>query len=99
METGDSFNQGRGELFEGLKDRCRSRAKASTNPLLIIVIILMLVMATLIFGLGKKGPDDIALIYFWMVFCCMVGLIIMYNFWFCKEDRQSGHPRSVFNSF
>lgn len=99
METKDSFNQGGDELFEELKGRCKSRAKAAINPVMVIVIILALVMASVIFGLGPKGTDDISFYVFWLVFCCMGGLIFLYNFRFAKEIDHMDTPHQLLNSF
>lgn len=99
METEDSFNRGRDAEFEALKDRCKSRAKASSNPILIMVIILLLVMVSLIFGLGKKGTDDISFIVFWLVFCCTGGLVILYNFRFAKKIDHLDTPNQLLKSF
>lgn len=99
METGDSFNQGRDEMFEDLKQRCKSRAKAACSPMLITVIILLLVMSSLTFGLWGKGIDDISFYVFWLVFCCAGGLITLFNFRFAKKIDHLDTPDQLLESF
>jgi len=99
MDTGELNNLGQEESFQDLKDRCKSRAKAASNPLLIIVIILMLVIATVIFGLGPKGTNDISFMAFWLVFCCLGGLTIVSNYRLTNKIDHMVTPNQLLESF
>ena len=93
METNDLGGINQDELFEEIKDKCKSRAKGS---IYITLIILIMAIAYLIY-LGQRLYDTKHIISFilWFIFGCIAGGIALHNYWFKKKIDNLNTPNQV----
>ena len=82
METNESDNLSRDELFEVLKDKSRTSASSFQSSIVLL-------LAAILLGLNYFWPvqgtkDGITFIIFIILICCMEGWSLLYNYRFKK---------------
>ena len=97
MEQIELDNLSKDELFEAIKDKCKSRAKGS---IYVTLITLILVIVYLIY-LGQKLHDtkDIVSFILWLIFGCIAGVIALCNYRFKKKMDSPNTPNQVLSWF
>ena len=97
MEKKDFDGINRDDLFEEIKDKCKSRAKGS---IYVTLIILIMAIAYLIY-LGQRLYDtkDIVSFILWFIFGCIAGGIALCNYRFKKRIDNPNTPNQVLSWF
>ena len=93
MEIKDFDGINRDDLFEEIKDKCKSRAKGS---IYVTLIILIMAIAYLIY-LGQRLYDtkDIVSFILWFIFGCIAGGVALCNYRFKKRIDNPNTPNQV----
>ena len=97
METKDLDGINRDDLFEEIKDKCKSRAKGS---IYVTLIILIMAIAYLIY-LGQRLYDtkDIVSFILWFIFGCIAIGVDLCNYRFKKKIDTPNTPNQVLSWF
>lgn len=102
METKESDNLNKAELFEVLKDKCKSIVKSEFYCGLIGLILVIL---TLLFRTGKR-PDDpefivelMPWIVPWIVVVCLTGWVVLNSYLMLKRIDNLDTPDQLLRRF
>ena len=96
METQELENLNRKELFEELKDKCKSIVKRD----LYGVIVLILVIPLLFFTLQKLGdPKNIIYFMLWITIFCFGGWSLLYDYRSLKNFDSLDTPERLLHWF
>ena len=97
METKDLDGMNRNELFEEIKDKCKSKAKIS----IYITLILLIIVIAYLIDLWQKPHDtkDIVSFILWFIFACIAGGVALCNYRFKKKVDNPNTPNQVLSWF
>ena len=97
METTELGNLNRGELFEELKDKCKSRSQLSFYcGLLLLFLIVVAIIYTGLRGVFSLNDIDGIISFLLIVLLgCAVGWSVLYNYRFIKKTDIIDTPEQL----
>ena len=97
MKREETRNLSREELFEKIKRKCISRSRVSFY---VGLVILILIIALFIYHVRNSFDDTNRLnAMFFIVFACMAGWLVLYNYWYQKKVKKIDDPSQLLHYF
>ncbi len=97
METKEFDNLSKEELFQVIKEKCKSVLK---RDLYGGIIVLVLVILLLVFTWQRlDASKDISFFMFWIVFVCYWGWLLLNDYRFLKKVDSVDTPERLLYSF
>lgn len=90
METNESDNLNRNELFEELKGKCKSIAQRDLyGGLFAMVLVILLLIFS---GDRLDNPKNLLYFIFWIVIACLGGWLMLIDYRYLKKNGDLDTP-------
>ncbi len=99
METKEFDDLSRDELFEELKDKCKSRAKRYFYGISIIFILIIVLLLILLPKPDVHHIEDCLPFIFWTLICCLAIWSALSYYLFYKRVESIDSPERLLNDF